>query len=264
MPVNWSYVAPTVVSADIPQQIKDEWEATLLAERDRIYESLTSKISNSTQYQDRVADASSDQYEVFLSAVGSGYDKDTILAKQRIKLAASYTSWNDGIVNAFRDSGQVPAGNDVFRTNVTAKKAKISNLRRVLAVVGDKPRTFWGAGSKAVLFANGDTRPSRYVIAGETLVGTPHNVFHANFGRQPRATLLGELARGVILAKYADEAGLTTLRDALITTYNARLATMVDAMLDATHAGVGYTVVLTIVKNGGTGNIDVSIVDTHA
>lgn len=263
MPVNWSYVAPCTLGVDIPQAIKDEWETTLKNERERIYTSLVTKIPNSTEFGTKLADASSDQYEVFLATVGSGYDRDTIITKQRVKLSASYASWIAGVINAFRLTTENPAGNDVFRTNVTAKKAKISNLRRTLAVTGYKPEGGFGAGVKAVLLANGDTRPLRYVVAGETLVATPHNVFHANFGRQVRALLVGELVRGVVLAQYAQDAGLTTLRDTLITAYNAKLATMVNAAKDATHAGAGYSVVLTIIWNVGTSKLDISIVDTH-
>lgn len=257
----WSYVGIMQLPADVPQGVKDEWETTLKAQRASILANLQTKIPNQTAFQDRIADASSDRYEQFLATVGADFDRDLILLKQRAKLARQYTQWLADVQSAFAIGG-------AFDVNVTAKKNKLSLARYTLGAVGLKydPTTGLGVWNPAVMSAlliRGDTRCARYFDANDTFTGTLESVVDTAKGRLISPPMIAETVRCRVLAKFADEAGLTTLRDNLITASNTRLDDIINAGLNATHKGVGYDVTWIMAWSAPDSDLKVTVTDTH-
>jgi len=252
----WQYVGTMLLPADIATAIKDEWETTLKGERDRILTALGTKIPDSAAFADKIADASSDEYAAFLATVGGKWDVDQIEAKQRVKLAARYSVWKTGIESAFKVGG-------TFETNVTAKKAKFSELRRVIGLVGHKSLGTWNPAVMGILLLRGDTRVPRYFDANDSFSGTLENVCDPRKGALGTPSLVAEIVQACVLAKYANEGGLTAIRDAIITASNTRLDAILQVMLNATHSGGGYDVTVVLSWSAPDDNLKVTVTDVH-
>lgn len=257
----WQYVGKMQLPADLPTGVLDEWETTLKAERARILASLTAKIPNETAFQSFVADASSDQYSAFLATVGGAWDVNVIEMKQRVKLARKYTDWSSGIASAFAPSG-------TFETNVTAKKNKYKLARYVMGVVGHRPSNsgafgVWNPAVIGALLMRGDTRPSRYFDANDSFVGTLEAVMDAKLGKLITPSIIAETVFASIMAKFADEGGLTTIRDNIITASNTTLDTLLNVALDATHKGGGYDVTSVLAWSAPDLHCSLTVTDVH-
>lgn len=242
----WRYEGDCELPSDIADAILNEWESTLKAERARILDALQTKIPNEAAFKDRIADASSDQYEAFLASTGAYWDRDWIVMKQRVKLAAKYNAWLTGIANAFAEGG-------TFETNVTAKKDKFKELRRVIGAVGHKALGTWNPVTMAVLLLRGDTRPFRYFDANDSFSGTHEPALDPTKGRYVTPSMIAQGVQGVVLAVYAEEAGLTSLRDSILTTASNTLQALADFAKIS-----GYTVALNLSWNAGVGNVRVT------
>ena len=90
MSVYWQYEGICQLPDSLPTEVKQEWINTLQSEQTRIYNNLLAKIPDVLSFQDRIADASSDEFENFLQSVGVRWDVDVIKMKQRVKLARAY------------------------------------------------------------------------------------------------------------------------------------------------------------------------------
>jgi len=245
-----------LLPSDIATAIKDEWETTLKAERARILSALQTKIPDSSNFADKIADASSDQFASFLATVGGAWDVDMIETKQRVKLATRYSVWKTGIEEAFKSGG-------TFETNVTAKKAKFSELRRVIGLVGHKALGTWNPVAMGVLLLRGDTRCARYFDANDSFSGTLENVCDPRKGALCTPSLVAEMVQACVLAKYANEGGLTAIRDTIITNSNTRIDEILQVMLNATHLGGGYDVTVVLSWSAPDDNLKVTVTDTH-
>jgi hypothetical protein len=254
----WKYVGQVQLPANLASGITDEWEATLKAETSRIYTSLTTKIPDNTAFGTKIATPSSSAYNAFLQTVGGKWSITDIKLKQKVKLARSYTKWNERITAVFG------GGSPTFPATVTAKKANLSELKRVVGAVGHKALEGWRPASACVLLARGDTRVSQYFTVDESLTGTLHAVFDATKGALIAPSLISEIVYACVMAKYADEAGLTTERGNIISGANTVLDALIQVALDATHLGGGYdfTIVLSWV-GATTNNVLVTATDTH-
>jgi len=252
----WKYIGKCLLPATLDSAISDEWEITLKAERARILSSLSTKIPDVSAFQDKVADASSDQYEAFLATVGAGWDADMIEVKQRVKLSASYAKWLTGITDAFAVGG-------TFEVNVTNKKAKLDELRRVIGVVGHKSLGSWNPASMVVLLMRGDTRPARYFDANDSFSGTLESVVDSAKGRYITPSILSALVQYCVLIKYANEGGLTAIRDTLITAGNTLIDALLQVALDATHLGTGYDFTIVMSWSAPDDNVIITAIDTH-
>jgi hypothetical protein len=244
-----------LLPSSLASAISDEWETTLKAERARILSSLQTKIPDQSAFQDKVADASSDEYASFLVTVGGKWDADLIETKQRVKLSTRYSVWKSGIDTAFAPSG-------TFETNVTAKKAKLAELRRVIGVVGHKSLGTWNPAVMATLLLRGDTRVTRYFDANDSFSGTLEACLDPRLGALMSPTLIAEMVQACVLAKYANEGGLTAIRDSIISNSNSRLATILAACVDAQHDGDPYTVSLVLAWSAPADNLTVTVLDT--
>lgn len=253
----WKYVGNVVTVQTIPQAVKDEWEETLGAEVGRINTALTTKIDDESAFHDIISTPSSLAFDAFLSAVGGKWDITAIKLKQKVKLAASYDAWLAGIGTVF--GGQSPT----FAATVTAKKDNLDSLWRVLNVVGHKSLGTWEPVSMAVLLARGDTRCAQYFDTNDTFTGTLESVFDARKGALISGALIAEMVYACVMAKYADEAGLTTERGNIITAANIVIDELVVFALDATHGGGGYDFTIVISWNAGTSNVIITATDTH-
>ena len=219
------YIAPidkAAVPAELVNEVIARWETNLLGARDVIYARLLKKIPDEPSFRDRIADASSDVWETFVNPYY--INADFIKLKQRVKLAAAYPRWNAAVIAAFSPGG-------IFETNVTAKKDRMAQAIYTLAGVGAR-HLGWGPIYKAVGAITGDLRIVRYIGANETLTGTPFSAFPAGVVKFVRANLVPLLTQGAVLALYAIEAGLTTLRDTIIQTVNANSDAVVNGLKD--------------------------------
>jgi len=252
----WKYEGICQLPTSLSDVIKNEWEQTLKSERQRILDALTTKIASSADFQNKIADASSDRYEAFLASVGSGWDKDLITIKQRVKLARAYDNWLNGITNAFAEGG-------TFETNVTNKKDKLDALRYVIGAVGHKALATWEPVVIGALLLTGDTRPTRYFDANDTLSGTHEGVFDPAIGRFVVPSIIAKATQAVVIAKYADEGGLTTIRDSILSNANTVIDNLVNVALDETHKGSGYDVTYVLSWDTVSGHVKVTVTDIH-
>jgi len=228
----WVLTVYGALADTLPTGVADEWETTLKAERARILSGLLTKIPNETEYKDKLADASSDRYAEFLATVGTFWNADYIKLKQRLKLFRKYSAWDTGIDSAFAVGG-------TFETQVTAKKGKTEAMRYPLGVVGMKSQDRWRLASLLALALSGDTRIARYITSPDTLAGTIEVALSAPYNRLDLPFVVATVTQHGVLAKYANEAGLTTLRDNLITALNTNL-NIIEG-----HKVSGSTLVLT-------------------
>ena len=236
--------------ANLPTGMADEWEQTLKAERARILSGLLNKIPSEAEYQDKLADQSSDRYADFLTTVGAEWDATEIELKQRVKLARKYTAWDDGVDTAFAEGG-------TFETNVTSKKGKLEASRYVLGLVGNKSQDRWRCASLVALALGGDTRILRYITSPDTFTGDLEPAIEAGLVKFIRPMVVAMIVKYGVLAKYADEAGLTTERDAFVTSLNTALD------LIEGHVIVGDTLTITASWDGTYDHIKI-IVDFTA
>jgi len=211
MAVVVEFIGP-VSPMDVPAEIKDKWESTLLDRRALIYSRLMTKIPSEAEFIDRIADASSDVWETFPNPDFPDYYLITL--KQRIKLSTAFPKWQPAVIDAFSEGGR-------FETGVSLKKDRLDMLRYTLGNVGVR-YLGWGPGYKAVGAITGDLRITRYIVSGETFTGSPVNAFPEDVVKFVRPTLLAMLTQGAVLAYYAHEKGLDTLRDQVISLVNGK------------------------------------------
>lgn len=207
----------------VPTEVLDEWESTLKAERARILSALTEKISNATEFINKLANPAYQQWQNFVNPAYA--DADFIKLKMQVKLKTAYQSWNSGIQNAFAEGG-------TFETNVTSKKDKLQKLRYVLGAVGLKYSIGWGPAYKAMAVITGDNRISLYFGANDSFTGTIVNAFPSNIVKFVRPLGIAILTQGLVIAQYAHEQGLTDERDAVITAINSKLDNSVEKLID--------------------------------
>jgi hypothetical protein len=228
----WKYVGVITVPADIASAIADEWETTLKAETTRIYTSLTTKISDETAFGTKIATPSSTQYTAFLEGATGAWDYEGIKLKQRVKLSASYDAWDAGIESVFG------GGSPTFPASVTAKKGKLSNLRRVIGCVGHRSLGTWEPVTMSVLLSRGDTRCSVYFDTNDTFTGTLEAVFDAKKGSLISPSLISEMVYASVMAEYMYEGGSS---NGDIDTFLATEADIIDDLVvfavDVGHTG---------------------------
>lgn len=261
MAVYWEYVGTCTLPAELPTGVLEEWRDTLKAERTRIYASLLNKIPDETAFKTRIADASSDEFEAFLYKVGGKWDADLIEMKQRVKLARKYPDWKSGVDDAFGVGGY-------FAHRVEGKADKFKLARYVLGVVGHR-RTLvdgikvWNPVTMGALLMRGDTRCARYFDENDTFTGTLHAVVDPNKGRLITPSIMAEAIRACVMAKFADEGGLTTLRDTILSNSNTVIDELLQVALDATHLGAPYDVTYVLAWDAPAVNVSVTVTDTH-
>jgi hypothetical protein len=253
----WKYVGNISLPASLADAIKDEWETTLGAETARIYTSLTTKIPDEAGFGDVIADPSSSAYDAFLQSVGGKWSIADIKLKQKVKLARAYTKWSTRITTVF--GGSTPT----FPDTVTEKKDNLDELRRVIGCVGHKSLGTWEPVSMAVLLARGDTRCANYFDTNDTFTGDLEAVFDATKGALISPSLIAEMVYACVMAKYADEAGLTTERGTIISSANTTIDELIQVGLNAKFKGTGYDFTIVLSWNGTNTNVDITATATE-
>lgn len=227
------------------------------AEVARIYASLIAKIASEADFGDKIADPSSAAYADFLATVGAKWDAVWIKLKQKVKLAGKYDTWKARVDEV------LGGGTPTFPDIVTAKKGRLSELRRVIGVVGHKALGTWEPASMAVLLARGDTRCATYFDTNDTFTGTLDAVFDARKGALISPALIAEMVQACVMTKYADEAGLTAERGTIISESNTRLDALIQVGLNTVHKGTGYDFTIVLSWNATNNNVDITATDTH-
>lgn len=254
---HWKYVDTVLVPVELASAISDEWEATLKAECARIYTSLTTKIANETDFKAVIADASSTAYADFLGTTGGRWDVDEIERKQKVKLTNKYTLWKERIDEVF--GGAEPT----FPATVTAKKGRLTPLKRVIGAVGHKAIDGWNPVSASVLLLRGDTRVSAQVVAKMTNPENFESVLKPREGALITPSIIADLVMTSLMAMYAHEGGLTTERDAFISEANTRIDALLQFAIDAVHAGAGYDVTVVCSWSAENTGVVITVIDTH-
>jgi len=231
MAVVFDYVGKVeLLSADaVPKETHDEWVNTLAMEQSHIGTNLLNKIPDEPTFKALIADMSSDRWEGFVNPDWPLAELITI--KQRVKLARAYASWRTGVLDAFFDG--------YFAARVRSKRDKWLLARYTISLVGlqHDPDIRWRAGTKAVKFFVGDTRILRYMDSNlDTYTGSPTYVVKDAFGKFFQALTIGQLVYGYVMAKFADEAGLDSVRDNIINTINSNMDTILSCALDTSKA----------------------------
>jgi len=261
MPNQWQYVGTVLLPTDLPDGVLNEWKDTLKAEMSRIYSNIQTKIPSSGAFADRIADASSDVYEQFLQTVGGKWNKDMITTKQRVKLARQYNAWKAGIDACFGTGGY-------FGSRVDSKADKFKLARYVIGAVGFRadPSGSYGVWNPVVfgaLLLRGDTRPLRYQDSNDSFTGTLHSVLKTPHGNLVTPSIIAEAVQACVMAKFADEGGLTTIRDTILSNANTALDDILNVALDNTHKQTGYDVTYVLSWDSVSGNVKVTVTDTH-
>lgn len=257
----WKYIGTMQLPADLPTGVLDEWKATLKAEQARIYSSLLTKIPNEALFQNRIADASADVFEQFVSGVGAPWDKDVIAMKQRVKLYRKYTDWDAGIDACFGVGGYFP-------NRVDSKADKFKLARYVMGVVGHRaspsaPYGTWNPATMGVLLLRGDTRCSRYFDANDSFAGTLETVCDAVKGRLMSPPMLAHTIFASVMAKFAEEGGLSALRGTIITNANAVLDALLQVALNTAHLTPPKDVTFVLDWNAADANVRLTVTDIH-
>ena len=223
MPETVDYKGYYLPADSVPTEIMDEWETTLKGERARILLALLEKISNASEYIDRLATPSADAWANFVSDTYP--DADFIKLKQRVKIKSAYDAWNSGVQAAFAEGG-------TFETNVTNKKDKFQKARYTLGAVGLKYLLGWGVSYKAIGYITGDSRVALYLTGEDAVTGTPQNIFPTDVVKYVRPMGIAIFNQGLILAYYAHEAGLSSERDAIISAINTKFSNSLLKLYD--------------------------------
>lgn len=257
VPVYWRYIGDVMLPPTLIPAVKEEWADTLKAEVKRIYHALTAKIPNEPAFKAKIATPSSTRFDEFLASVGEAWDMCGIKLKQRLKLSRAYGSWKGSVDKVFGTEAPL------FPSIVDIKKDKVEELRRVIGAVGHKAIATWEPVSMAVLLARGDRRPMTYFDANDSFTGTLESVFDVRRGALITPSLIAEQVYACVLAKYADEAGLATDREAIITASNTRIDDIIQVGLNDKHKAPGYDFTLVLSWNPVTANIRVVATDIH-
>lgn len=249
----WKYVGNVLLPASLDSSIIDEWEETLSAESGRIHTALTTKIADGDDYNDKIGTPSHEAYDAFLQDVGEKWDMALIKLKQKVKVLGKYDKWKTSVDAIF--GGVTPT----FPTLVTAKKGKLSELRRVIGVVGHRSLGTWEPATMAVLLARGDTRCAIYFDDNDTFTGTLEAVFDAQKGALISPSLIAEMVYACVMARYMYDAGLSAQIAAFLAAENAVIAALVGVALNLAHVA-DFTIVLS--WNGTNFNVDITAEDT--
>ena len=231
MAVVFDYIGKVVLlsESDIPAETHDEWTTTLTNEKSRIGTNLLNKIPDEPTFQNLIADPSSYAWANFVNP--DWPNADIVKVKQKVKLYRAYGSWDTGVRAAYVDG--------YFVERVLAKKDKWLLARYPISIVGIRhdPNIKWRAGTKAVKFFVGDYRITKYMDpALDTYSGDPTNVVKDAYGKFFQPLVLGKLVYGYTLAKYADEIGMGSTRDSVISAVNADLDEILSCALNSAKA----------------------------
>lgn len=218
------YVVP--VSEASMEDIIAEWEREMKGARARILNHLTSKIASQGDFLTKLVAPAIAGYGDYVNPEHP--KSDTAKLKFRIKLGKAYPAWSSGVNSAFAENG-------IFETNVTAKKGKMVNAKYTVGAVGQKAVIGYNAVVKAIMAITGDSRLVTYIepAKGDSLSGTPLNVFDADVAGYVKPLIVAPAVRACVFAHYANEAGMTSLRDEIITAFNGLSGRIITAFKKA-------------------------------
>jgi len=227
------YTIPT-----LPSEIPDEWEQTLKAEIQRIYNNLVARIANADDFKKYIANPAYESWQNFVNP--DWEDVDFIKLKYKVKLGRAYNAWKAGIDSAF---GQGDPEQAYFDERVTDKKSKFAGgIPYVLASVGYRAKLGRGIAVKAIGVISGMRKVKSDITGAETFTGDVVNVFLPGAARFVRPQAIAIITEGLVLAQYAHEAGDAPTRDAVISAVNSVLSNTVLKQVDTS----AYTVTLEI------------------
>jgi len=209
---------------ELPTEVKEEWETTLKNEMARIYNGLLTRIPDETAFRSVIAESAYQTWQNFVNP--SWEDVDFVKLKFQVKLAGAYNSWKSGIDAAF--SG----GSPYFPDRVTGKADKFLKAKYTLGAVGLRYKYGRGIAVKAIGVISGDFRVLKDIKSPDEFTGSIVNVFLPGAARFVRPQAIAIITRGLVLAQYAHEFGLTGLRDSVITATNSVLGNTVLKQID--------------------------------
>jgi len=209
---------------ELPAEVQDEWKNTLINEMNRIYNGLITRIPDEAAFRSVIAESAYQSWQNFINP--SWEDADFIKLKFQVKLSGAYGAWKDGVDAAF--SGDSP----YFPDRVTGKASKFLKAKYTLGAVGLRYKFGRGIAVKAIGVISGDYRVLKDIKSPDEFTGSIVNVFLAGASRFVRPQAVAIITRGLVLAQYAHEFGLTGLRDSVISTTNTVLGNTVLKQVD--------------------------------
>ena len=219
---------------ELPDDVLNEWKETLKNEMARIYNGLITRIPDETAFRTIIAESAYQSWQNFINP--DWENADLIKLKYQVKLTRAYPAWKTGIDNAF--NGSAP----YFADRVEQKAEKFRNAKYTLGVVGLRYKYGRGIAVKAIGVISGDYRVLKDIKAPDEFTGNIVNVFLPGAARFVRPQAIAIITQGLVLAYYAHEAGLTTIRDNVISSVNTTLQNTVLKQVDTSK----YSVVLEI------------------
>ena len=158
----------------------------------------------------------------------------------------------DEIIKTVREIIQIPSvvGNE-GEAQIYVKE-KFKELRRVIGAVGHKALGTWNPVVMGVLLLRGDSRVLKYLDANDSFNGTLQAAFDSIKGRYITPSMIAQAVQAVVLAVYANEGGLNTIRDTILTNANTILADMVSFAVIS-----GYTASYSLEWNATVNNVKV-------
>ena len=225
-----SYVVEYKGYYDVPELEEDvinEWKETLKGQRDRILNNLLARIPNETKFRSLIADSA---YEVWQNFVNPSWeDADIIKMKFQVKLSRAYDVWKDRVTEAFTPGD---TGISDFEKGVDGAVNKFANAKYTVGAVGLRYARGRGIAVKAIGVISGDLKVVRDIAAPDEFTGSVVNVFLPGAARYVRPQAIAIITRGLVLAQYALEAGLSALRDSIISSTNSILGNTVLKQVD--------------------------------
>jgi len=208
----------------VPVDVKNKWYEKLIELASLIYNRIATKIPDEQSYINKLATPSATMWSGFVSPYWA--DADLIKLKQRVKVSMAGLKYLNNVHDAFMVS-------QIFQKNVYRARYVIDALdmfRYTLGGVGIRYQTGWGAIYKAVGVLTGDARVAQYMTPEEKWTPPVVTAFPSNIVKYVRPMLIAELVQGAVLAYYAIEKDLATLRDAVINAVNDKLSTVINAL----------------------------------
>lgn len=219
----------------VPSVIMEEWKRTLIAEQANILNALKTRIPNETTFKRIIAETSQKAWEAFINP--EWVNADFIKLKRAIKISGAYNDWLSGVEECFKEGGY-------FSQRVESKASKFGKAKVTLGSVGLRYLYGRGIAVKAIGVLTGHIAVLNDIKSPDEFTGNVVSVFPPRVANFVRPQAVAIITQGLVLAGYAEDAGLPILRNEVLKATNDTLTNSVLKQVDTTKYSatleVGY------------------------